>query len=191
MKLDPTSPYGVSKLAAEDYVKLYFKLYGFETVSLRYFNVYGPRQRFDAQSAYGGVITTFVERISRNLPPTIFGDGEQTRDFVYVRDVIEANMLALNSKNACGDVFNIGTGMKVSVNQVANILKELLNRKDLRNMYADSRPADIQHSYADTNKAKQILGYSPEFSIREGLSELVSWYKNKRPLVNKFKKFLA
>jgi len=114
------------------------------------------------------------------MPPIIYGDGEQTRDFVYVQDVVEANMLALRSKNAAGGVFNIGTGTNVSANQVAEILKEKMNRKDLKNVHADPRPTDIRHGYADISKAQKILGYNPRFSFKEGLTELVNWYtKNK------------
>ncbi|MDH5266440.1 MAG: SDR family oxidoreductase [Candidatus Bathyarchaeota archaeon] len=176
MNLNPTSPYGVSKLAAENYVKIFHKLYGLETVSLRYFNVYGPRQRFDIQCAYGGAITIFTNRLLKNMPPIIYGDGEQTRDFVYIQDVVEANMLALNSKKAAGEVFNIGTGTNISVNQVVEILKEIMNKKNLKNVHADPRPTDIRHGYADISKAKKILGYDPKFSIEEGLTKLVKWY---------------
>jgi nucleoside-diphosphate-sugar epimerase len=180
MTPNPTSPYGASKLAAENYVKLFHKVYGLETVSLRYFNVYGPRQRFDIQCAYGGAITIFTNRLLRNMPPIIYGDGEQTRDFVYIQDVVEANMLALNSKKAAGEVFNIGTDTNVSVNQVAEALKDIMNKKDLKNVHVDPRPTDIRHGYADISKAKKILGYDPKFSIKEGLSELVNWYVKNR-----------
>jgi nucleoside-diphosphate-sugar epimerase len=176
MTPNPTSPYGISKLAAENYVKLFHKLYGLETVSLRYFNVYGPRQRFDTQCAYGGAITIFTNRLLKNMPPIIYGNGEQTRDFVYIQDVIEANILALNNKNAAGEAFNIGTGKNISINQIAEILKDKMNRKNLKNVHADPRPTDIRHGYADINKAKKILGYNPKFSIKEGLTELVNWY---------------
>jgi nucleoside-diphosphate-sugar epimerase len=180
MTPNPASPYGVSKLAAENYAKLFYKVYGLETVSLRYFNVYGPRQRFDIQSAYGGAITIFTNRLLKNMPPIIYGDGNQTRDFVYIQDVVEANMLALNTKNAAGEVLNIGTGTNVSLNQVANTLKEILNRKDLKNVNADPRPTDIRHGYADISRAQKILGYNPRYSFEEGLTELVNWYtKNK------------
>jgi len=180
MTPNPTSPYGASKLAAENYVKLFHKVYGLEAVSLRYFNVYGPRQRFDIQCAYGGAITIFINRLLRNMPPIIYGDGEQTRDFVYIQNVIEANMLALKSKNAAGEVFNIGTGTNVSVNQLAVLLKGMMNRKNMKNVYADPRPTDIRHGYADISKAKKILGYNPKFSMKEGLTELVNWYTKKR-----------
>ena len=177
---NPTSPYGASKLAAENYVKLFHKVYGLETVSLRYFNVYGPRQRFDIQSAYGGAITIFTNRLLKNMPPIIYGDGEQTRDFVYIQDVVEANMLALNTKNAAGEVFNIGTGTNISVNQVAEILKDIMNRKDLKNVHADPRPTDIRHGYADISKAKRMLGFQPKVSIKEGLKKLVNWYAKQK-----------
>ena len=178
MTPNPTSPYGVSKLAAENYVKLFHKVYGLDTVSLRYFNVYGPRQRFDIQSAYGGAITIFTNRLLKNMPPIIYGDGEQTRDFVYIQDVVEANMLALNTKNAAGEAFNIGTGTNVSVNQVANTLNEIMNRKNLKTIHADPRPTDIRHGYADITKAKKILGFHPKISLKEGLTKLVKWYSN-------------
>jgi UDP-glucose 4-epimerase len=177
--LNPLSPYGVSKLAAEKYVQVFHNAYGLETVSLRYFNVYGPRQSFDIQGAYGGAITIFTNRLVKNMSPIIYGDGEQTRDFVYIQDVVNANMLALNSKKVAGEVFNIGTGRNISVNQVADILKEIMNRKDLENVYADPRPTDIRHGYADISKAKKILGYNPKFSFKEGLTELVNWYTKK------------
>jgi len=176
MTLNPRSPYGVSKVAAENYVKLFHKVYGLETVSLRYFNVYGPRQRFDIDCAYGGAITIFTNRLLRNMSPVIYGDGEQTRDFVYIGEIVKANMLALNSKKAAGEAFNIGTGMPVSVNRIAEILKEALNRKDLKNIYADPRPTDIRHGYANIEKAKRILGYNPSFSIKKGINRLVNWY---------------
>jgi UDP-glucose 4-epimerase len=178
--LNPTSPYGVSKFAAENYAKLFHNLYGVETVSLRYFNVYGPRQSFNIQSAYGGIIALCVNRLLRNIPPIIYGDGEQTRDFVYVQDVVEANMLALNCKDAVGEAFNVGSGTSTSINQVAEFLKEITNKENLHNIYSAPRPGDIRHGYADISKAKELLGYNPKFSIKEGLTELVNWYaKNK------------
>jgi UDP-glucose 4-epimerase len=179
----PTNPYGVSKLAAENYVKVFNKVYGLETVSLRYFNVYGPRQSFDIQSAYGGAITIFKNRLQKNMPPIIYGDGEQTRDFIYIQDVVEANILALNSKKAAGEAFNIGTGKNISVNQVAEILKEIMNRKDLKNVHANPRPTDIRHGYADVSKAKRMLGFHPKVPLKEGLIKLVNWYtkQNKDP----------
>jgi nucleoside-diphosphate-sugar epimerase len=178
MMTNPKSPYGISKLAAENYVKIFHKLYGLETVSLRYFNVYGPRQRFDLQCAYGGVITIFTNRLLRDMPPVIFGDGEQTRDFVYIGDVVEANILALDRKNAAGEAFNIGTGLSVSVNQIAKILKDIMNKHKLKNVHADPRPAEGRHGYANISKAEKILGFHPKVSIKDGLIKLVDWYKS-------------
>jgi UDP-glucose 4-epimerase len=173
---DPLSPYGVSKLAGENYVRSFNKVYGFETVSLRYFNVYGPRQSFDINCAYGGVITIFLNRLLRNMSPIVFGDGEQSRDFVYVGDVVESNILALGCKNATGESFNIGSGKGVTVNRVGQILKRLLKRENIENVYVDPRPGDPQHGYADITKARRILGYFPKSSLKGGLAELVRWY---------------
>lgn len=177
---NPTSPYGVSKLAAESYVRVFQRVYGLETVCLRYFNVYGPRQNFDIQGAYGGAITITLNRLLHNMPPLIHGDGGQTRDFVYVQDIVDANMLALENKYAVGEVFNVGTGRKTSVNQVVSILKDAMKKKDLENIHDDPRPGDIRHGYADISKAQRLLGYSPKFSIKEGLTRLVNWYAGNR-----------
>jgi UDP-glucose 4-epimerase len=178
--LNPTSPYGVSKLAAENYVRVFQKVYGLGTVSLRYFNVYGSRQRVDVQGSYGGVISIFINRILKNMPPIIHGDGEQTRDFVYIDDVVKANMLAMNSENGIGEAFNIGTGKNVSINRVAEILKHIMNKEDLEDIHTEPRPTDIKHGYAETSKAKKILRYEPQFSMEEGLTELVGWYTKKK-----------
>lgn len=178
--LNPTSPYGVSKLAAENYVRVFQRLYSLKTVSLRYFNVYGPRQRVDVHGSYGGVISIFINRILKNMPPIINGDGEQTRDFVYISDVVEANMLAMNSENGAGEAFNIATGKITSINQVAETLKHIMNKEDLENIHTEPRPTDIKHGYADISKARKILGYEPQCSIEEGLTELVNWYTKKK-----------
>jgi len=177
MPLDPTtSPYAVSKLAAENYVMVFNELYGLETVSLRYFNVYGPRQRVDITTAYGSVILLFLSRLLKNMAPLIFGDGEQTRDYVYVQDVVEANMLAMNSKKAVGEVFNIGTGVEVSVNEVAKILKLLLNKTELQDVHAAPRPPDVRRGFADIQKTKKLLSYNPRFSLGEGIADLIKQY---------------
>jgi len=169
----PISPYAVSKLAAENYVKVFNKVYGLETVCLRYFNVYGPRQTY---GPYSGVITIFVNRILNNQPPTVFGDGEQTRDFTNVRDVVNASMLALEKKSAVGEVLNVATGVATTVNQLAKMLQEIMGKTELKPIYTNPRPGDIRHSYADITKAEKILGYRPEVPLRGGLAELVKWY---------------
>jgi UDP-glucose 4-epimerase len=175
-RLNPTSPYGVSKLASENYVRVFHRLYGLKTVCLRYFNVYGPRQRVDVQGSYGGVISIFINRILKDMPPIVQGDGQQTRDFVYVEDVVEANMLAIGSENAAGEAFNIGTGKNISITQVVEILKHVMNKESLEDVHTEPRPTDIKHGYADISKAKRILSYEPQFSIEKGLTELVNWY---------------
>lgn len=178
--LNPTSPYGVSKLAAENYVRVFQRLYGLKTICLRYFNVYGSRQRVDVHGSYGGVVSIFINRILNSMPPIINGDGKQTRDFIYINDVVEANMLAMNGQNGAGEAFNIGTGKNISIKQVAEILKHIMNEENLEDIHTEPRPTDIKHGYADISKAKSILGYEPRFSIEEGLAELVNWCTKKK-----------
>jgi UDP-glucose 4-epimerase len=178
MPLDATgSPYAASKLAAENYVGVFNNLYGLETVSLRYFNIYGPRQRFDITSAYGGVILLFLNRLLRNMPPLIFGDGEQKRDFVYIQDIVEANMLALHSNNAVGEVFNIGTGTETSINQISKALKEQMNKTDVQDIHAPPRLPDVRRGYADIEKAKKLIGYNPKYNIEKGIKDFLTHYK--------------
>jgi len=169
----PLSPYAVSKLAAENYVRVFHDVYGLETVCLRYFNVYGPRQTY---GPYSGVISIFINRLLEDQPPIIYGDGEQTRDFTNAQDVVEANMLALSAQNAVGEVFNIATGVTTSVNKLAEIIQEVMGKTNLASVYANPRPGDIRHSYADISKARKILGYNPRFQLEKGLAELVKWY---------------
>ncbi len=176
MVTNPTSPYGVSKLASEHYLKSFYELNGLETVSLRYFNVYGPRQRIDREWAYGGVTTVFADRLLKDSPLEIYGDGEQTRDFVYVQDVVEANMLALEKSSAIGEVFNVGTGTGETINHVAVLLKEIAGKEHIKDVHLDPRPGDVRHGYADISKAKKLLGYSPKVSMKQGLTELLKWY---------------
>ena len=175
---NPSSPYGVSKLAVEKYLRVFFETNGLETVSLRCFNVYGPRQTSDLNGQYGGVITIFLSRLLNNLSPIIYGDGEQTRDFVYVQDVVQANMCALNCNNANGDVFNVGSGNRTSVNQVAERLKSVLNRSDIPNIYKEPRAGDVKHCYAKISKAAKRLKWTPQCSFEEGIRALADWYTN-------------
>jgi nucleoside-diphosphate-sugar epimerase len=177
---NPTSPYGVSKLAGEKYARSFSELYGLETVSLRYFNVYGPRQNYNLQAQYGGVITIFLNQLFRNMSPTIYGDGEQTRDFVYVKDIVQANLLAMESKNAIGESFNIASGIRTSVNRIAETLKDALGKKNTKNLYLDPRLGDLKHGYANISKAKKMLNYVPSVSFEEGIADLVDWYTKNR-----------
>lgn len=171
----PISLYAASKLAAENYVKVYHEVYGLNTTCLRYFNVYGPRQTY---GPYSGVITIFIKRLLENKPPIIYGDGNQTRDFIYVEDVVEANMLAFHKKNAMGEVFNIATGKQTTINQLAAMLRKIMNKTDLKPIYTDPRPGDIKHSYADITKAKKLLHYNPKTSLLDGLTKLIKWYSH-------------
>jgi len=177
MRPNPFSPYAVSELAAENYAQVFCAAYGLETVCLRYFNVYGPRQTY---SVYSGVITIFVNQLLQNQQPTIHGDGKQTRDFVYVEDVVNANMLALTKREAKCQVFNIATGEATTINQLVENLREITNKKHLKPVHKAPRTGDIRHSYASVEKARKILGYKPKFSLKEGVTKLVEWYKARR-----------
>lgn len=168
----PISPYGASKLAAENYVKVFYETYGLETVCLRYFNVYGPRQTF---SPYSGVITIFINRLLSNQPPIIYGDGEQTRDFIDVQDIVDASMLGLIKKGAVGQVFNVATGVATTVNQLANVLQEIMGKTRLKPVYMNPRMGEIRHSYANVSKARRFLGFNSKISLKDGLAKLVEW----------------
>ena len=164
------SPYAVDKMASEFACGMYTKLYGLETVSLRYFNVYGPRQ--DPSSPYSGVISIFTEKLKNKEIPTIFGDGEQTRDFVFVSDVVEANMLAATKADAAGQVVNIATGNKITLNRLLHILYEIKG-KDFRVNYEDPRKGDIKDSYANIDKAASMLEWSATIELEQGLLSLI------------------
>lgn len=169
-RLNPKSPYALSKLTGDQYVRLYNDLYGIKTVSLRYFNVYGRRQ--NADSPYSGVISIFIRNIREGKALTVFGDGEQTRDFVNVRDVVNANLLSLGSKNATGKAINIGTGTSVSLNVMIGMLEKISGRK-MKVVYGKEREGDIKHSKADITLARKVLGYEPAVGLEQGLGELV------------------
>lgn len=169
----PISPYAVSKLAAENYTQVFYEVYGLETVCLRYFNVYGPRQEY---GPYSGVITIFINRLKHGEPPIVYGDGEQTRDFVEVQDVVEANMLALRKRDAVGQIFNIATGLPTTVNRLAELLQEIVGRTELKPVHAKPRLGDIRYNHADIGKARKILGYEPKVSLKAGLTRLVEWW---------------
>jgi len=164
--LRPLSPYASSKLAAEEHCRAFYKNHGLETVRLRYFNVYGPRQ---TAGEYAGVMLKFLEHIRRDQPPIIFGDGEQTRDFVYIDDVVETTLLALNRDGIAGEVFNIGTGEGTTINRLCEIFLKLTGKTHLKPIYMDAKPGDIRHSQADITKAMKLLGYRPKVSLERGV----------------------
>jgi UDP-glucose 4-epimerase len=167
--LRPTSPYAVTKMAAERYVRLFFENYGLKTVRLRYFNVYGPRQTLNQ---YSGVITKFLESIMQKRPITIFGDGKQTRDFVYIKDVVEANILAMKN-NVPGEEINIATGTATTIDRLAKTLLDLTDKTDIRTIHRKPRKGDIRHSFADISKAKEKLQYRPKTCLENGLRETI------------------
>jgi len=163
----PMSPYGVSKLAAEHYCRVFYEVYGVETVCLRFFNVYGPRQ---VVGPYSGVIMKFIDRLKRGEGPIIYGDGEQTRDFVFVGDVVDACLRGMRCENCVGETINVGSGVETTVNKLADGLIELFGMCDVKPVYAEPRAGDIRRSCADLGKAERLLGYKPKTSLREGLS---------------------
>ena len=164
---EPESPYALGKLTGEYYLKLFSSLYGVETVALRYFNVFGPRQ--DGKSMYSGVISRFTDDLRSGRTPTIFGDGQQTRDFVYVKDVVQANLLAMRSaKVGRGEVFNVATGKTVSLLQLLDALKKITGVQ-VTPQFKEARAGDIKHSLADISKIRDALGYAPKFGLEEGL----------------------
>ena len=168
MMPNPKSPYAVTKLVGEYYCRVFQAVYGLPTVSLRYFNVYGPKQ--DPNSDYAAVIPGFIKRISAGKPPIILGDGEQTRDFVFVTDVIRANILAAES-NATG-VFNIGQGQRVTIDELAKLIIRIMN-KDPGIVYKEARAGDIRHSLADISKSG-LFGYQPQYDLEQGLRKTIS-----------------
>jgi UDP-glucose 4-epimerase len=169
---DPDSPYGASKLAAEKMCLVYNKLYGMRNVCLRYFNVYGLNQRYDA---YGNVIPIFANRLLKGYPLTIYGDGEQTRDFVNVVDVAAANIASAISPDACG-VFNIGSGTRVTVNELARLIQAAAGT-EVGKEYAPMRPGDVRDSLADIRAAKKAIGFDPRMGLEQGLAEYMDWIK--------------
>jgi UDP-glucose 4-epimerase len=166
--LMPKSPYAASKVSGEAFVQAFANQYGFRPVILRLFNVHGPKQ----SRAYAGVIIEFIRRVSRGEPPVIFGDGEQTRDFIHVSDVVKAIMLSLRNEGVRG-VFNIGSGEGVTINYLARLILRLMGREDLKPIYASPRPGDIRHSIADITRAQRELRFKPKVKLEVGIKELI------------------
>ena len=170
MSANPLSPYALQKLVGERYCKLYYDLYGLETVSLRYFNVFGPDQ--DPHSEYSAVIPKFITKLLAKEPITVYGDGEQSRDFTYVENVVEANLLALRANDAPGHVCNIGCGERIDLNHLIRFLEEITGGK-AEVTYGASRAGDVRHSLADITQARRLLGYEPKVMAKEGLRRTV------------------
>ncbi|HNW58483.1 MAG TPA: SDR family oxidoreductase [bacterium] len=170
----PLSPYAVAKLAGEKYCQVFTKIYGLETVSLRYFNVFGPRQ--DPFSQYSAVIPKFIEMIRNGQQPLVYGDGEQSRDFTYVANVVHANLLACEEglEELPGEVFNIACGKRITINVLIQYINELLGTQ-VEVQYAQPRAGDVKHSLANIGKARQFLGYEPKIEFRKGLEKVVQW----------------
>ncbi|HSB70240.1 MAG TPA: SDR family oxidoreductase [Candidatus Methylomirabilis sp.] len=173
LPLRPKAPYGVSKLAAELYCRVFAQVYGFQTVSLRYFNVFGPRQHPDSE--YAAVIPRFLRRMLAGKRPVIYGDGEQSRDFTAVDNVVKANLLAAEASGGVGEAMNIACGQAGTLNQVVAWINDSLGGR-LEPIYEPSRPADIRHSYASIRKAEAVLGYRPGLGVREGLQRTIEWF---------------
>jgi UDP-glucose 4-epimerase len=174
--LEPTTPYGVSKLSAEKYCRVYYTAFGLSTMSLRYFNVFGSRQ---SPNPYSGVIAIFSNRLRNGVPPAIFGDGNQTRDFVHVSDVVDANLAALHLKEARGEAVNIGTGRETSINTLLSSLADLIVDHKITPVYQSARQGDVRRSCADTTKARRLLGFEPKITLRAGLEELILFLRSR------------
>src|SRR5258706_5435266 len=178
MRPDPLSPYAVAKLVGEYYCQVFSRVYGLETVSLRYFNVFGPRQ--DPGSQYSGVISRFIDALLNGEQPTIYGDGEQSRDFTYISNVVDANLKAAESESAVGQVINIANGQRVTINQVFEMVKKLTGRTNLQAKYAPTRTGDVRDSLADLSLARSLFGYEPRVQLEEGLRSTIDWWTSSR-----------
>jgi len=175
---DPLSIYALTKFFGEEYCKIFYKLYGINIVILRYFNVYGPKQSYNS-SPYTAVIPNFITKMLNGEQPTIYGDGEQARDFVFIEDIVDANILAMNVKKINGEVFNIGSGTSTTINELVKKISSLLNIEVIPN-YIPSNKGDIRLSLADIQKAKEILGFEPKYDLMKGLNETIRWLKQEK-----------
>jgi UDP-glucose 4-epimerase len=174
MPSEPLSPYALQKYIGEQYCRLFYQLYGLETVSLRYFNIFGPKQ--DPNSIYSAVIPKFIDALLHDHPPIIFGDGEQSRDFTYIENVVQANLLAMSAERLHGEAINVACGERTSLNQLLNILKRILE-STLSPMYQEPRQGDVRHSLADIRKGKEILNYEPMVGVEMGLEKTVNFFR--------------
>ena len=175
---DPLSPYAVAKLVGEYYCQVFTRVYGLETVSLRYFNVFGPRQ--DPGSQYSGVVSRFISALLSGEQPVIYGDGEQSRDFTYIENVVAANLSAAEAEDASGKVINVANGDRITLNQLLAELKELTGTQHVKAKYLEPRVGDVRHSLADISMARELLGYESKVGLTEGLQRTIDWWKSSR-----------
>jgi nucleoside-diphosphate-sugar epimerase len=178
MRPDPLSPYAVAKLVGEYYCQVFTRAYNLETVCLRYFNVFGPRQ--DPSSEYSGVISRFISALLSGERPIIYGDGEQSRDCTYIADVVAANMRAAETTSGVGQVINFARGERTTLNQLLSLLKGITGRNEVQAEYREPRMGDVRHSLADITRARKMLGYEPQTSLEEGLRLTIEWWKQSR-----------
>lgn len=176
MKRNPLSPYAITKLTNEEYCRVYYELYGLETVCLRYFNIFGPRQ--DPNSQYSAVIPKFISALRSDKAPIVYGDGEQSRDFTYIANTVDANLLATTLESAPGNVYNIACGGQFTLNTLLDMLREIIGA-DTKAQYDPIRKGDILHSFADISKAENDLNYKPKVGFKDGLKKTVEWFLNK------------
>lgn len=175
---EPLSPYAVAKLVGEYYAQVFTRVYGLETLSLRYFNVFGPRQ--DPSSQYSGVISRFISDLLSNRQPVIYGDGEQSRDFTYIDNVVDANLKAAETTKGIGQIINVANGERITLNELFEQLKELTGKRDVGVNYQDQRAGDVKHSLADITRAREFLGFEPKVDLRTGLQLTMDWWKSSR-----------
>jgi nucleoside-diphosphate-sugar epimerase len=177
MNPSPLSPYALQKYAGEQYCRLFHQLYGLDTISLRYFNIFGPKQ--DPNSLYSAVIPKFIDALIHDRPPTVYGDGEQSRDFTYIENVVQANLLAMSAERLHGEAVNIACGKRTSLNQLLNVLKEILGSRQSP-IYEEPRKGDVRDSLADIRKGKELINYEPTVGIEIGLEKTVDFFRENK-----------
>jgi nucleoside-diphosphate-sugar epimerase len=178
MNPDPLSPYAAAKLMGEYYCRVFSQVYGLETLSLRYFNVFGPRQ--DPSSTYSGVISRFIDALMKNDTPVIYGDGEQSRDFTYIANVVDANIRAAQTSSGIGQVMNVANGERVSLNEILATVQKITGKTDVTAEYLPERKGDVKHSQADNTRAVEWLGYEKLVGLEEGLRNTIAWWETSR-----------
>ena len=174
----PLSPYAAAKLMGEYYCQVFSRVYGLETICLRYFNVFGPRQ--NPASMYSGVISRFIDALMSGQTPVIYGDGEQSRDFTFIANVVNANIKAANSSKGIGEVINTANSERITLNELLEVLKKITNNQDAKAIFENSRNGDVKHSQADNTRAVEWLGYEKLVGLEEGLRQTIDWWKNSR-----------